>query len=277
MASRSAIEWTEVTWNPTTGCDRISPGCDHCYALTLARRLKAMGQPKYQNDGDPRTSGPGFRITVHASALVQPYTWPGRRVVFVNSMSDLFHVDVPDHYIDSVFGVMHLADWHVYQVLTKRAERMQAVLSRRSDRGHPREPHIWLGVSVENRKHGLPRLDHLRETPAAIRFLSVEPLLEDLGELDLDGIDWVIVGGESGPGARPMHAEWVMSIQQQCVDAGVPFFFKQWGGVQKSRFGRELEGRTWNELPPLPRLPVPAPAERKRRREIVERDLARRR
>jgi protein gp37 len=268
MSDRSKIEWTDATWNPVRGCTKVSPGCKHCYAATFAERWRGIPGHPYEH---------GFDLRLVPDKLVDPILWARSRTVFVNSMSDLFQADIPDGYIDSVFGVMNLADWHVYQVLTKRAERMKTVLTRRHDQGHPPQQHVWLGVSVENKKHGLPRIEHLRETPAAIRFLSVEPLLEDLGKLDLDGIDWVIVGGESGPGARPMHADWVTSVQQQCVGAGVPFFFKQWGGVQKSRFGRELEGRTWNELPPLPRLPVPSSAERKRRREIVEKDLARRR
>ncbi|HEX6813460.1 MAG TPA: phage Gp37/Gp68 family protein [Planctomycetota bacterium] len=266
MSDRSKIEWTDATWNPVRGCTKISPGCKHCYAATFAERWRGIPGHPYEH---------GFDLRLVPDKLIDPILWARSRTVFVNSMSDLFQADIPDGYIESVFGVMHLADWYVYQVLTKRAQRMKTVLTRRRDQGHPPQQHVWLGVSVENKKHGLPRIEHLRETPAAIRFLSVEPLLEDLGELDLDGIDWVIVGGESGPGARPMHADWVASVQQQCVDAGVPFFFKQWGGVQKSRFGRELEGRTWNELPPLPELPVPSSAERKRRREIVEKDLAR--
>ena len=266
MSDRSKIEWTDATWNPVRGCTKISPGCKHCYAATFAERWRGIPEHPYEH---------GFDLRLVPDKLVDPLLWARSRTVFVNSMSDLFHADVPEHYVASVFGVMRLADWHVYQVLTKRAERMATVLRRQAKRDREPAPHVWLGVSVENRKHGLPRIDHLRNTPAAIRFLSVEPLLEDLGELDLEGIDWVIVGGESGPGARPMQPEWVVSIQQQCVEAGVPFFFKQWGGVQKKRFGRELEGRTWNELPRLPTLPVPSPAERKRRREVIEKELAR--
>ena len=264
MSDRSKIEWTDATWNPVRGCTKISPGCKHCYAATFAERWRGIPDHPYEH---------GFDLRLVPNKLVDPILWAQPRTVFVNSMSDLFHVDVPEIYVHNVFGVMRLADWHVYQVLTKRADRMRDILARRLNKIGAPEPNIWLGVSVENKKHGLPRIDHLRDTPAAVRFLSIEPLLEDLGEIDLTDIDWVIVGGESGPGARPIQPEWVVSIQKQCRAAKVPFFFKQWGGVQKGRHGRELNGRTWNELPPLPSLPVPSSAERKRRREQAEKEL----
>jgi protein gp37 len=245
MASRSAIEWTEVTWNPTTGCDRISPGCDHCYALTLARRLKAMGQPKYQNDGDPRTSGPGFGITVHASALGLPYTWSGHRVVFVNSMSDLFHARVPLSFVRQVFEVITGTPQHTYQVLTKRSARLRRVAA-----SLDWPPNLWMGVSVEDAAQ-LRRADDLRSVPAGVRFLSCEPLLGPLDGLDLTGIGWVIAGGESGPGHRPVDPAWVTGIRDRCAAGQVPFFFKQWGGRTPKGGGRELDGSTWSQMPPL--------------------------
>jgi protein gp37 len=243
MAARTGIEWTEVTWNPTTGCDRISAGCDHCYALALARRLKAMGQPKYQADGDPRTSGPGFGVRVHASALHVPYTWPGRRVVFVNSMSDLFHARVPLDFARQVFAVIADTPQHTYQVLTKRSARLRKVASRLEW-----PPNLWMGVSVED-SHSLYRVDDLREVPAAVRFLSCEPLLGPLDGLDLTGIGWVIAGGESGPDYRPADPAWVAGIRDRCSAAGVPFFFKQWGGRTPKHGGRELDGRVWDQMP----------------------------
>jgi protein gp37 len=238
----SAIEWTEVTWNPTTGCDRISPGCDRCYAQVLAKRLKAMGQPKYQRDGDPRTSGPGFGITMHPDTLTDPLSWPGSRLVFVNSMSDLFHDGIPDDFIRAVVEVMSATPQHTYQVLTKRSRRLLAI-SERIDW----PPNVWLGVSVESQRYAF-RVDHLREVTAAVRFVSAEPLLERL-ELLLDGIGWVIVGGESGSTPRPIDAEWVRSLREQCLGAEVPFFFKQWGGRTPKSGGRILDGRTWEEMP----------------------------
>lgn len=325
----TAIEWTDETWNPVTGCDRVSPGCDHCYALTLAKRLKGMGQAKYQRDGDPRTSGPGFGLTVHPDDLDRPLRWRGPRRVFVNSMSDLFHRDVPDDFIAETFAVMGLAPQHTFQVLTKRPQRMaawvagnpsnqsivnakvanrlgvrasdhepfdssedvrqlgRAIGSAREDAGLSRHPtwplpNVWLGTSIESDRYTW-RADHLRCTPAAVRFLSLEPLLGPLTSLDLTGIDWVIVGGESGPGARPMHPDWVRDIRDRCVAAGVAFFFKQWGEhrplidylragggcpvpcveiptpdgsrrgemarVGKKAAGRVLDGRTWDEMP----------------------------
>jgi protein gp37 len=243
MGDRTPIEWTESTWNPTTGCDRTSPGCDHCYALTLAKRLKAMGTQKYQLDGDPRTSGPGFRLTLHPDTLDQPRRWRQPRTVFVNSMSDLFHHDVPVAYIREVFGVIADTPRHQYQVLTKRSKRLAAVAAE-----FDWPPNLWMGVSIENGGYQY-RVDHLRHVPAAVRFLSCEPLLGPICELDLDGIDWVIAGGESGPGARPMLLPWVSDLKDQCQRAGVPFFFKQWGGRTPKAGGRLLEGRVWNEMP----------------------------
>ena len=243
MAAGTGIEWTEVTWNPTTGCDRISAGCDHCYALTLAKRLKAMGQAKYQNDGDPRTSGPGFGLTVHPDALRLPYTWAGRRTVFVNSMSDLFHARVPLSFVRDVFEVIAETPQHTYQVLTKRSARLPKVADRLDW-----PPNLWMGVSVEHTAT-LSRVDHLRAVPAAVRFLSCEPLLGPLDGLDLTGIDWVIAGGESGPEHRPLDPAWVTAIRDSCVAADVPFFFKQWGGRTPKAGGRELDGRVWDEMP----------------------------
>ncbi|WP_345610514.1 DUF5131 family protein [Pseudonocardia adelaidensis] len=243
MSGRSRIEWTEVTWNPSTGCDRVSAGCDHCYALTLARRLKGMGSAKYQNDGDPRTSGPGFGVTVHEETLTAPLRWRDPRVVFVNSMSDLFHARVPTEFVTRVFEVMAATPQHTYQVLTKRAMRLRRLASLLQW-----PENVWMGVSVENL--GVAhRVDELRQVPAAVRFLSCEPLLGPLDGLDLDGISWVIVGGESGPGARPMDPAWPARLRDMCRAAGVPFFFKQWGGPTPKAGGRLLDGRTWDEMP----------------------------
>jgi protein gp37 len=255
MAQRSAIEWTDATWNPVRGCTKVSPGCAHCYAETFAERWRGIPGHPYEH---------GFDLRVVEDKLTEPLVWTRSHRIFVNSMSDLFHERVPADFISRVFGVMELADWHIYQVLTKRASRMREVLSKRLRRVAEFE-HVWLGVSVENRKHGMPRIDELRSTPAALRFLSIEPLLEDLGELNLARIHWVIVGGESGPGARPMRSEWVISIREQCKAAGVPFFFKQWGGVRKSLNGRALEGRTFDEMPQQCDLVVPSTKERRRR------------
>jgi protein gp37 len=239
----SSIEWTEVTWNPTSGCDRISPGCDHCYALRMAKRLKAMGQAKYQADGDPRTSGPGFGITIHPDALRLPYAWSGRRTVFVNSMSDLFHAKVPLGFVRDVFAVIADTPQHTYQVLTKRSARLPKIADQLDW-----PTNLWMGVSVEDAST-MFRVDHLRRVPAAVRFLSCEPLIGGLGGLDLSGIDWVIAGGESGPDHRPLDPQWVTEIRDNCVAEGVPFFFKQWGGRTPKAGGRELEGRIWNEMP----------------------------
>ena len=247
MSEHSAIEWTDATWNPIRGCTKISAGCKHCYAETFAERWRGV-------PGHPYEQGFDLRLAPHK--LLEPLTWRRSRKIFVNSMSDLFQEAVTASYIETVLDVMRLGDWHLYQVLTKRASRMRHLLST----SHPdlvEHEHIWLGVSVENRKHGIPRIHELRETPAAVRFLSIEPLLEDLGTIDLRSIDWVIVGGESGPGARPMRRAWVRSIRRQCREAGVPFFFKQWGGVQKSKNGRQLDGRTYDEFPVFePSLPL---------------------
>lgn len=239
----SAIEWTEVTWNPVTGCDRVAAGCDHCYALTLAKRLKAMGAEKYQNDGNPVTSGPGFDVTIHPKALGQPLRWGSPRVVFVNSMSDLFHARVPLSFVQEIFDVMAATPQHTYQALTKRASRMRKVADKLDWPSN-----LWMGVSVEN-ADVVDRIDELREVPASVRFLSCEPLLGPLEDLNLEGIDWVIAGGESGPNHRPMDPAWVVDIRDQCLAAEVAFFFKQWGGRTPKQRGRTLEGRTWDQYP----------------------------
>lgn len=246
MGAGTGIEWTEVTWNPTTGCDRISAGCDHCYAMALAKRLKAMGQVKYQVDGDPRTSGPGFGLTLHRGAMRLPYTWPGHRTVFVNSMSDLFHARVPLGFVRDVFAVIATTPQHTYQVLTKRSARLPKVADQLDWPAN-----LWMGVSVED-ANATYRIDHLRAVPAAVRFLSCEPLLGHLGELNLSGIGWVIAGGESGPACRPLDASWVTAIRDECVASEVPFFFKQWGGRTPKARGRDLEGRVWDEMPARP-------------------------
>jgi protein gp37 len=243
MGDKSAIEWTEATWNPTTGCDRTSPGCDRCYAMTLAKRLKAMGQPKYQNDGDPRTSGPGFRLTMHYGALAVPKAWSTPRTIFVNSMSDLFHPSVTVDFIQRTFAVMAETPQHQYQVLTKRSKRLAQLA------GVVDWPaNAWIGVSVESAKYAF-RVKHLAEVPAAVRFLSCEPLLGPLDDLDLAAIHWVIAGGESGAGARPMDPDWVRSVRDQCADAAVPFFFKQWCGRTPKAHGRHLDGAIHDEMP----------------------------
>ncbi|WP_084536246.1 DUF5131 family protein [Nocardia yamanashiensis] len=282
----TSIEWTEVTWNPVTGCDQISAGCDECYALLMARRLKAMGVAKYQNDGDPRTSGPGFAVTEHPEALAIPYKWRTPRLVFVNSMSDLFHAKVSEQFVREVFDVIAATPRHTYQLLTKRPERAR----RLADRGLEFPSNLWLGVSVENGAV-THRITNLLKTPAALRFLSVEPML---GPVDLDpflfpdscpdgcrcrypadavifecpctgacvgwspkpALDWVICGGESGPRARAMHPDWARDLRDQCDAAGVPFFFKQWGGRDKKAAGRELDGQIWDQMPAV-RGPVP--------------------
>lgn len=243
MSDRSSIEWTQATWNPTTGCDRTSPGCDHCYALTLAKRLRAMGNPKYQTDGVAPTSGPGFGLAVHKDNLDLPFRWAAPRIIFVNSMSDLFHPEVPDAFIAEVFSVMRDTPRHTYQVLTKRSQRLARLCNKLE------WPHnVWMGVSVENARYQF-RANHLRRTPAVTKFLSIEPMLGPIGVLDLEDIDWVIVGGESGPHARPVDAQWVTNIRDQCLRADVPFFFKQWGGRTPKAAGRELDGRIWDEMP----------------------------
>jgi protein gp37 len=242
MAGASRIEWTEQTWNPTTGCTKVSPGCTHCYAEVMARRLKAMGAACYEH---------GFELALHPNRLAQPLRRRQPTVYFVNSMSDLFHKNVPDSFLDDVFEVIRDTPRHTYQILTKRASRLPRYFARREC-----PPNVWLGVSVENRRNGLPRIDHLRKVDATVRFLSIEPLLEDLGMIDLHRIDWVIVGGESGHRARPMRPEWAESIKRQCDALRVPFFFKQWGkygpdgvGRSKGANGRTLLGRTWDARP----------------------------
>lgn len=243
MGDRSEIEWTEATWNPTTGCDQVSLGCDNCYALTLSKRLKAMGLAKYQNDGDPRTSGPGFGITVHEDALAAPYAWRSPRLIFVNSMSDLFHPKVPQEFIHRVFEVMADTPQHTYQVLTKRSKRLAALANT-----FTWPPNVWMGVSVETDRYVF-RIDHLREVDAAVRFVSAEPLLGPLMKLDLCGIKWLIVGGESGHGARPIESAWVRDLRDQCAQSEVDFFFKQWGGRTPKAGGRELDGIYHNAIP----------------------------
>lgn len=230
----SRIEWTESTWNPVTGCTKISAGCAHCYAERMAKRLHAMGQPNYRN---------GFEVTCHPDVLGMPLKWKKSQMIFVNSMSDLFHKGVPIRFIEEIFFTMNQARWHTFQILTKRADRLLQVSSRLKW-----TPNIWMGVTVENDQH-MDRIDRLREVPATVRFLSLEPLLGPLSELNLSNIDWVIVGGESGPGARSMDPSWVLDLRDQCLDAGVAFFFKQWGGVQKKKAGRLLEKRTWDQMP----------------------------
>jgi protein gp37 len=245
MTTISKIEWTEATWNPVVGCTKLSAGCKHCYAEVMARRLQAMGAPGYEH---------GFRkVRVLPERLEEPLRRKKPTLYFVNSMSDLFHVHVSDAFIDKVFNTMRAATQHTFQVLTKRADRVATFAKARDI-----PTNVWMGVSVENKRHGVPRIDHLRSVPASIRFLSVEPLLEDVGVLDLSGIDWVIVGGESGPGARPMNAEWARNVQRQCKEQGVKFFFKQWGahgidGVRRSKKanGRVLDGRIWNDMPAI--------------------------
>jgi protein gp37 len=234
MGQKSQIEWTEATWNPLTGCTKISPGCKHCYAERMALRLQAMGQRNYVN---------GFTLALHESALELPLRWKKPQTIFVNSMSDMFHQRVPQDFIARAFDVMNRAHWHRFQVLTKRADRLASLSSELNW-----SDNIWMGVSVESEAF-MHRIDRLRETNAAVKFLSLEPLLGPLNNLHLDRIDWVIVGGESGPGARPMPVEWVTAIRDQCATANVPFFFKQWGGVHKKKFGRMLNGRTWDEMP----------------------------
>jgi len=246
MAEVSAIEWTDATWNPVRGCTKISPGCKHCYAETFAERFRGVKGHPYEQ---------GFDMRLVPEKLCEPLRWRMPKMVFVNSMSDLFHDAVPEAYIAAVAKVMVAAKWHTYQVLTKRSERLRQLLNS-SLAFAARQPHIWWGVSVEDRKYGLPRVADLQKANAETRFLSVEPLLEDLGTLDLDGIHWVIVGGESGPGARSLEKQWVLSVRDQCRDAGLAFFFKQWGGVRKAATGRELDGRTYDEFPRRVTYPV---------------------
>lgn len=236
MSLNSKIEWTEATWNPVTGCSKISTGCMNCYAERLAKRLKAMGNPNYKN---------GFEVTIHEKSLEFPLKLKTPKMILVNSMSDLFHIEVPIDFIKKVFDVMKLADHHVFQVLTKRSERLKEILSQINCTRN-----IWIGVSVENDRYA-DRIDHLRQIDAKVKFISIEPLIGPIHNLNLKGIDWVIVGGESGPNARILEKEWVLEIRDQCIRDNVPFFFKQWGGINKKKAGRVLEGKTWSEFPKL--------------------------
>jgi protein gp37 len=246
MSISSPIEWTDATWNPVRGCTKISPGCKHCYAETFAERFRGVKGHPYEQ---------GFDLRLVPEKVGEPLRWRSPKMIFVNSMSDLFHDTVPDNYIVAVARVMTAAKWHTYQVLTKRSRRLREMLNTKL-RFAAQQEHIWWGVSVEDKKYGLPRVEDLRKARAVMRFLSVEPLLEDLGEFDVQGIDWMIVGGESGAGARPMRKEWVLSLRDQCRQSEVPFFFKQWGGVRKAKAGRRLEGKTYDEFPQRSRHPV---------------------
>lgn len=239
MSEKSSIEWTDATWNPVRGCTKVSPGCKHCYAEVFAERFRNVPGHPYEQ---------GFDLKLVPQKLAEPLRWQTPKMIFVNSMSDLFQDGVPDEYIEAVATVMVRAKWHTYQVLTKRSERMTSLLNGRL-RFAAECKHIWWGVSVENKQYGLPRLGHLQHSAASVKFLSVEPLLEGLGKIKLNGIDWVIVGGESGNGARPLKREWVTSVRDQCIEAGIPFFFKQWGGVRKKQAGRSLDGQTYDEFP----------------------------
>lgn len=252
MAEKSKIEWTDTTWNPVRGCTKISPGCKHCYAEAFAERFRNVPNHPYKD---------GFDLRLVPQKLLDPLSWAKPRMVFVNSMSDLFHPDVPDHYITSVANVMVRANWHTYQILTKRSDRLRELLNGKL-RFAAEAGHIWWGVSVEDTKYGKPRIDHLRQSAARIKFLSVEPLLEDLGDLDLAGVNWVIVGGESGPGARRMEETWVLNVLNACRTQDVRFFFKQWGGVQKKKNGRKLNGRTYDEFPASATHPMPDRSQR---------------
>jgi protein gp37 len=264
MAIKSKIEWTEATWNPVRGCTKISPGCTHCYAETFAERFRGVVGHPYEQ---------GFDLRLVPEKLLDPARWNIPKTIFVNSMSDLFHQSVPDVYISAVAKVMSTVGWHTYQVLTKRAPRLRSLLSTELSWA-ARQPHIWWGISVEDKRYGVPRIEELRGIPAEVRFLSIEPLLEDLGEINLEGIHWVIVGGESGHGSRPIRPEWVLSLLEQCRSAGVPFFFKQWGGVQKKRAGRLLQGLTYDEHPPISRMPFPDSGTRHSLTAKLEQDLS---
>jgi protein gp37 len=261
MAEHSTIEWTDATWNPVRGCTKISPGCKHCYAEVFAERFRGVPGHPYEQ---------GFDLRLVPEKLSEPLRWQTSKMIFVNSMSDLFHEGVPDDYIEAVAKVMVKANWHTYQVLTKRSKRMTELLRGRL-RFAAESSHIWWGVSVDTKAYGLPRVRDLQGSPARVRFLSIEPLLEDIGRFSLKGIHWVIVGGESGHGARPLQKEWVTSIRDQCNKAGIPFFFKQWGGVRKKRAGRELDGRTYDGFPSRVKNPVsPAPTALAWAKEIQE-------
>jgi protein gp37 len=246
MSATSSIEWTDATWNPVRGCTKISPGCKHCYAETFAERFRGVKGHPYEQ---------GFDLRLVPEKLAEPLRWRTPKMVFVNSMSDLFHDAVPDSYIVDVARVMAAARWHTFQVLTKRSERLAELLGSTLKFAATQE-HIWWGVSVEDKKYGVPRITHLQGARARVKFLSIEPLLEDLGQINLRGIDWMIVGGESGPGARPMEKEWVLSLRNQGRRAGIAFFFKQWGGVRKAAAGRKIEGKTYDEMPPRTIHPV---------------------
>lgn len=264
MSLMSKIEWTDATWNPVRGCSKLSPGCKHCYAERFAERFRGIKGHPFEL---------GFDVRLVPEKLAEPFRWSEPRMIFVNSMSDLFHDKVPQSFISRVAKTMVIARWHTYQILTKRSSRMKELLCGPLYRV-AREPHIWWGVSVEDRKYGFPRIADLQTVPAAVRFLSIEPLLEDLGRIPLEGISWVIVGGESGPGARPMKEEWVLSIREQCRDARVPFFFKQWGGVRKKVAGRLLKGRTYDEFPlRIKNPPLPTGIRLRRAIEIESDDL----
>lgn len=238
MAGTTSIEWTDATWNPVTGCTKISPGCDHCYAERFSERFRGVPRHPFEN---------GFDLTLRPERVRQPMQWRRSRMIFVNSMSDLFHKEVPLEFVDSVFDTMERADWHVFQILTKRSSRLRDYVNRRYPEG-PAPSHIWVGTSVEDGKRK-GRIAHMRATNAAVRFLSIEPLIGPMGPMNLSGIEWVIVGGESGPHARPVHIDWVREVRDQCIEAGVPFFFKQWGGFRPKAGGRELDGLEWNGMP----------------------------
>jgi len=261
MAEHSTIEWTDATWNPVRGCTKISPGCKHCYAEAFAERFRGVPGHPYEQ---------GFDLKLVPAKIAEPLRWLSPKMIFVNSMSDLFHEGVPDDYIEAVARVMVKANWHTYQVLTKRSERMKGLLRSRL-RFAAESRHIWWGVSIDTRAYGLPRLPDPQASPASVRFLSIEPLLEGLGRFSLDGIHWVIVGGESGHGARPLKKDWVTSIRDQCDAKGIPFFFKQWGGVRKKKAGRVLDGRTYDGFPIRVSNPVsPAATTKVWAREILE-------
>lgn len=260
MSDNSKIEWTDATWNPVRGCSKVSPGCANCYAETFAERFRGVPGHPYEF---------GFDLKLVPEKVLEPLRWRTPKMIFVNSMSDLFHESVSDEYIKTVVQVMVTANWHTYQILTKRSDRMRDLLNTKL-RFASGEWHIWWGVSVENKKHGLPRVDNLREARTKVRFLSIEPLLERLGPLNLQGISWVIVGGESGPGARPMRKSWVVDIRDQCRHDKVPFFFKQWGGVRKAESGRMLNGRTYDEFPARTTTHPPSLAEIEVIREELE-------
>lgn len=248
MSANSNIEWTDATWNPVRGCSKVSPGCKHCYAETFANRWKGIKGHPYEQ---------GFELRLVPERLIDPLKWFIPKKIFVNSMSDLFHEKVPDDYIYKVFKIMSLADWHIYQILTKRPERMK-LLSETILKEFSKLKHIWIGVSVEDKKHGCPRIELLRKANVATRFLSIEPLLEDIGKINLSKINWVIVGGESGPGSRPIEEDWVVSIKDQCQSLEIPFFFKQWGGVHKKENGRRLQRKLYDEFPLLKMNKVPS-------------------